>query len=148
MLQTDGNNTYLLEALNLQGVEYLVVGGIAVQFYCPDRDADDLDLLLNPTQQNAKKTIAALRSARLNVKFGYEQLAKPRVQIPLKDLHYADIITPQEGFSFSDAYSRAHATLVNGVAVRVVSRQDLILLKSTEREKDVKDLQLLISSDA
>ena len=60
MLNTSHTNMHLLDALNDNGVEYMVVGGLAVRFYCPERTVRDLDLLVNPATDNARKAIEAL----------------------------------------------------------------------------------------
>ncbi len=49
MLHTSHMNGRLLRVLNRHEVEYLVVGGLAVKYYWPQREVDDLDLLIDPT---------------------------------------------------------------------------------------------------
>ena len=142
MLYITGQNTCLLEALNKFGVEHLVIGGLAVSFYCPQREVDDLDLLINPTLENAKKVEAALVSLGI-ASSEYIKLTKPKIQIQLKTLHYADIVTPEEDFDFKSLYSNSIMVEANEVPVCLPSIDDLIRLKSTDREKDLRDVALL-----
>ena len=135
-------NVALLRALNHHDVEYMVVGGQAVSYYCPQRAVGDLDLLINGTLENAKKVRSALIVLGMN-DFEHTKLTKPKVQIPLKLLHDADIITPEDGFDFSAAFSRAVQAEINGVPISIPSVEDLIIMKSTERKKDLSDVSLL-----
>jgi len=40
----NGANEELVRALQSEGVEFVVVRGLAVAWYCSDRQADDMDL--------------------------------------------------------------------------------------------------------
>ena len=135
-------NVALLRALNNHDVEYLVVGGQAVSYYCPQRAVGDLDLLVNTTLVNAEKVRSALISVGMN-DFEHTKLTKPKVQIPLKVLHDADIITPEDGFDFSAAFSRAVQAEINGVPISILSVEYLIIMKTTDRKKDLRDVSLL-----
>lgn len=142
-LHTFDQNKYLLRALNKFLVEFVVIGGVAVHFHDPTRDYDDLDILINPTEENAQRTIDALKSLGNDVKFGAGHLAGPKKQIQVKHTYYADIVTPDAAFKFGRAIAAAHNATVNGVPVRVASRSDLIELKSTNRPKDQDDVRRL-----
>ena len=142
MLTTFHHNSYILEALNKYGVEYLVIGGLAVFYYCSCREVDDLDLLISPMPENAKKVEAALVSLGLQSS-EYSKLTKPKIQIPLKQHHYTDIVTPEEGFDFKSTYSNSNLSEVNGISVFIISKPDLKKLKFTNRVKDRRDLALL-----
>ena len=50
----------LLELLNNEGAAYVVIGGIAVLAYVPYRMTRDLDVLIEPAIENAKKVRRAL----------------------------------------------------------------------------------------
>lgn len=49
-----------LAALNSEGAAYVVIGGRAVVFHIPYRTPRDIDVLIKPTLQNAKKVQKAL----------------------------------------------------------------------------------------
>ena len=94
MLTTFCWNSSLLDALNAEKAEYLVVGGLAVQYYCPERQTCDLDLLINPTHENAKRVKEALlRLTELGFdcidkrkirELDEDCLMRPKIQLPLK----------------------------------------------------------------
>ena len=135
-------NVALLRALNHHNVEFLVIGGQAVSYYYPQRAVGDLDLLVNATLENAEKVRSALISLGMS-DFEHAKLTKPKVQIPLKMLHDADIITPENGFDFSVALSRSVQAEIKGIPISIPSVEDLIIMKSTDRKKDLRDISLL-----
>jgi hypothetical protein len=49
-----------LASLNREGVSYVVIGGIAVLFHIPYRTTRDIDILIEPTLDNAEKAHRAL----------------------------------------------------------------------------------------
>lgn len=130
-LRSNGSNTEVLQALNVSGVDYLVIGGVACVFHgCRDRfEVDDLDVLLRPSTENMERFITALERVGLKRPAEPSELARPAVQIPLKTIHYMDAVTPPPGMPFDLLSSGAQSTTVNGVPVRVVSRDSLVLLK-------------------
>ncbi len=148
MIITFGGNTQLLEVLLSSDVEFVIVGGVAVYYYNSSREFDDLDIMINPTVDNAQKLITALTEIGLNVPYTAEAIAKPKVQIPLKNAHYADVVTPEVGMDFEKMKGSAEHGIVNGVNVMVVSREILKTMKNTDRPKDISDVQLLAKHHA
>jgi predicted nucleotidyltransferase len=62
-----GGNENLLAELNKHGVRFIVVGGVAVWFYARERGgADDVDLLIESSAENANRCFEALPA--LNVR--------------------------------------------------------------------------------
>ena len=151
MLYTFHLNEHLLNALNNQEAEYLVVGGLAVQHYCPERiEVGDLDILINPTLENAKRVIDALINVTAKGiieydpnKMDYRKLITPTFQIPLKMTLNADILTPGKHFDFNLAFLNSLKGQINEIQVRIMSCCDLIRHKDTDREKDQDDVKLL-----
>src|ERR1700693_2134512 len=145
-LFTFGTNDALLAELIAQQVRFLVIGGLAVKFYAAQREADDLDLLIEQTPKNAERLFKAFRHLRLIPQFSSEVIATPgyRAQhLPLKDVYYADLITRPD-IEFCSEWERALEALIWQNRVRVASRELLLALKSnSEREKDITDVALL-----
>ncbi len=50
-----------LDSLNREGVAYVVIGGMAVLSYLPYRTTRDIDVLIEPTLDNARKAWRAVR---------------------------------------------------------------------------------------
>ena len=66
----------LLALLNAHEVEYLIVGGLAVNLYGVPRVTQDIDLIVSTTKTNITKMLAVLK------KLGY----LPRLPVDPKDL--------------------------------------------------------------
>lgn len=52
-----------LESLNREGVAYVVIGGMAVLAHVPYRTTRDLDVLIEPTIENAQKARRAVATS-------------------------------------------------------------------------------------
>ena len=50
-----------LQVLNRHQVEYVVIGGKAVQSYGSTRKADDIDVWINPSADNANKMVSSVK---------------------------------------------------------------------------------------
>ena len=141
-----GANINLVSTLADFGVRFLVVGGLAVKLYAPSRMADDLDLLLEQTFENARRLFMALAKLDIYPEFPQELIAVPGdrpQQMSLKAIHYADLLT-HPGIDFSFEYSQAIEAQIGHTIVRFASRALLMRLKgSSDREKDIADVALL-----
>lgn len=69
-----------IAALNAHGVRYLVIGAHAVALHAKPRATKDLDLLLEPSAENASRVLAALTECFGGTDLGYtiEDLVSPR----------------------------------------------------------------------
>jgi hypothetical protein len=147
-----GANEEIVRALNNAAVELLVVGGLAVAWYCRTREADDMDILVNPTHENSQKVFSALTGVGI-IGIDVESFARTGVQAPLKQRHYADIITPARGGpSFDDLVLWSVDAKLFGMHVRIPSVSNLIKLKEhaataadddSDRAKHRHDISLL-----
>jgi hypothetical protein len=144
-LDTFHGNVPLVEALARHGVRFLVVGGLAVHHHAPERQADDLDLLVDQTVEIARKLMDAFASINLRPNFSEEQFVNGRkVQIPLKSFNYADIITAGPGFDFDEHWQQADEALIGNTRVKVASIPTLlVLLAGSDNPKHAGDVELL-----
>ncbi len=60
-----------IAALESHGVRYMIIGAQAVAYHARPRATKDLDVLLDPTPDNAERVLAALREFFGGVSFGY-----------------------------------------------------------------------------
>jgi DNA repair exonuclease SbcCD nuclease subunit len=128
-LRTFHRNGDFMQALINNGVDFLIVGGMAVKFYRCRDVVDDLNVMLNPTDANVQRFFHALHVSKLNVPSSTKTVSKLNVQIPLKlDLNL-DVFTPPDGIDYESLKQRSSATRINNIPVHVVSRKDLIELK-------------------
>jgi len=97
--------------LNDQNVEYLLVGAYAVAQYAEPRNTGDIDFLINPTKENAKRVLAVLK------KFGFgkftiseSDLLDPEMVIQLGFPPVRiDLITSLGTAKFDDLYEKKSA---------------------------------------
>lgn len=149
-LLCEGSNKEIVNAFSSFGVEFILVGGLAVSWYCSSRQANDMDVLVNPTKENSEKVINVLGSFGLNG-FVSDSFAKPGVHASIKEFHYADIITPARGsLTFEELMKDSIMGMLFNIAVHIPSIENLIKLKesavaSTEKElsKHQQDIVLL-----
>lgn len=140
---TKAENEKLLQHFAQAGVDFLVVGGAAVAFYgCRNHGQyDDLDLLIAPSLENTNRVVGALSAAGAPLAVSAELLARPAIQVPVKNWQYwAELLTPRTGFDFNSIAMSALAGMVGQQPVRIISRLDLIKMKEDAVVKLREDL--------
>jgi len=134
----------LLRSLNARKARYLVIGATAFPVYGYARATLDLDLFIEPTEENASRVRAALTD------FGYdltdvsvEELRTKKVLIRQYTLE-TDVHPFVKGITFEDAWARRVNDQIQGVPVAFASLDDLIRMKEAAgRPKDLEDLRVL-----
>ena len=141
----------VLDALNQQGVDYMVVGGYAVNYYGHSRTTGDVDVYLKDSVENRKKLIAAFE------KLGYGTfdaldtvpILAGFCEIMMDDGMYMDLMTRIPGIEpdkFDEDLAMCEISEVMGVAVPYIGLQQLLANKqSTGRPKDLLDIEALKS---
>lgn len=145
MVQDNDEVLSLMQALEKRNVLYLIVGGFAVNRYGYSRATGDLDILLKDTQENRINLIDALA----DMGYGrFDALLRTPIlagycEIMMDNGMYADLMTDIPGINknkFDDYYAKATVDEVDGVTIRFISYQDLIINKTaTGRAKDSLD---------
>ena len=124
-----GSNEEIVRAFHENDVEFILIGGLAVSWYCSDRQADDMDLLVACTSENATKVSKSFQSLNITG-IDINSFSKPGKQASLKGNHYADIITePKNGWSYSDVAKTSGKAKLFNIPIRIPSIQCLIMLK-------------------
>jgi hypothetical protein len=138
----------LLACLNAEGARYLVVGAYALAFHGVPRATGDIDVLVDPTFENAQRVWRALGrfgapldAARLSL----GDLATPgivyQIGIPPRRI---DILTQISGLNFEEAWSTRVETDLDGAAVPLLGRDALLANKrASGRLKDLADVERL-----
>lgn len=130
----------LLRSLEQHGVEYLLIGGYALAAHGYQRATTDIDLLVPATAQAGQRVKEALmvlpdRVARDIAPEWFEEGENIRVA----DAFVVDIMLNANGQTFDTLRRYAQTIDLEGIAVRTVSLEGLLLTKQTMREKDVAD---------
>ncbi|PYS22816.1 MAG: hypothetical protein DMF72_11900 [Acidobacteria bacterium] len=129
-------------------VKYLVIGGIAAVLYGVPRATFDLDVLIEPSPQNAERLLKAMIDAGLGTASltTVEDLLSKEITI-FTDRIRLDVQTSTPGIIFEDAWARRVTMNYKGQALEVVSLRDLIASKrAAGREVDLQDVRILESN--
>ena len=138
--------TDMLKCLNKAGVDYMLVGGWAVNMYGYIRATVDLDIWILADSENAKKVYSAVAEFGAPVsEMKPEEFAEYGMifQIGVAPCR-VDIISKISGVSYADAVTRAVPKTIDGIPVRIISLDDLIAnKKASGRAKDLADVEVL-----
>jgi hypothetical protein len=135
-----------IELLNSNGVEYMVVGAVALAHHGLPRYTGDLDILVRNSTENATRLEAALAGfgfAGLGLKaadfvdsYRVIQLGVPPNRI--------DLLTSLTGVTFDEAWAGHIEAVLEDIRVNFISCEALILNKRmTGRTQDKADLEAL-----
>ncbi len=150
----------IFKKLNHQKIDYLVVGGLAINFHGIPRMTYDLDLMILLQPDNILKTVSFLGKMgyRPRVPVDPKELAdeeKRRIWIKEKNMKaftfYSDKhplgeidLLIDAPLSYLQLKKRAVFLDLQGVSIPVIAIPDLIRLKrNTGRKQDLSDIQLL-----
>jgi hypothetical protein len=138
-----------IESLNSNGVEYVIVGAVALAYHGFPRYTGDLDVLIRNSPQNAKRlesALAAFGFAALGLKAADFDEAYRVIQLGVPP-NRIDLLTSITGVSFDEAWADRVEADVEGTPVNFISRQELIRNKRlTGRAQDKADLEALGAS--
>jgi predicted nucleotidyltransferase len=151
----------IFEALERHGVEYLTIGGVAVNAHGHLRNTRDVDVLIEWTTENMRRLAAAL--GELDAKlFGVDADLLEVDPLDPEDLFNGgnftlrtaagglDLFDPAEipgGRPYNEMRPRAVEATVAGVRIRAVGLDDLIRLKrESGRDRDLEDVATLLAA--
>ena len=130
-------------------VKYLVIGGIAAVLYGVPRATFDLDVLIEPTRENAERLLSAMIEAGLGTASltNAEEVLSKEITI-FTDRIRLDVQTSTPGISFEQAWERRVAMSYRGQTLEVISLGDLIASKiAAGRDVDLEDVRILKSKE-
>lgn len=143
--------------LNKHGVDYLVIGGAAVNYYGHNRVSGiekskaqmkaDLDFWYRPTIDNFNKIVDALSELDVDTSELKELTFDPKrtfLKIP-HDEFQTDFLPVMEGLGkYSEAKGRADKIVIDEVSIDIISYDDLIANKKVvNRKMDQSDIDSL-----
>jgi hypothetical protein len=153
----------VFRALNRHEVEYMVIGGVAVQAYGHVRTTQDVDILVAPDDRNLEHLAAALGQLRARLKGVDAHLLgiDPTDAAHLREGANFGLATSAGGLdvwtdaaelrgarSWEEMRKRAVTAEVEGEPIHFVHRDDLIRMKyAAGREQDLKDIAALTNYD-
>lgn len=132
----------LIEFFEKHEVEYVLVGGFAVNYYGYVRTTQDIDILVYPSLSNAQKIIEALKEFG----FGEAGISKDYFEKEGTAIHLGvepnriDILTHIQGISNNEIFAKKLRVKFENIHLNIISKQDLLLgKKSSKRPKDLAD---------
>jgi len=137
-----------LESLNENGVRYLVVGAHAVAYHARPRATKDLDVYVDPTLDNARRVLAAIRHFFGGADLGFteEDLTEIEtiIQLGVAPVRI-DLLKSLSGIaSFERAWQNRIDADYGEIPAHYLSLDDLIAAKEhAGREQDMADLRHL-----
>jgi predicted nucleotidyltransferase len=144
MIQLPPDFKEFLRLLNSNEVEYLIIGGYAVNYYGFPRATGDLDIWVAIHKENAQRLERVLRE------FGFAQADASTFLEPRKVIRMGvppvrvEILTTISGVDFTECYARRFGTELDGIAVNLIHCDDLKRNKQASgRLQDLRDLEQL-----
>ena len=139
----------LLKSLNAHRARFVIIGATAFPVHGYARSTLDIDLFIEPTEENAKRVLAALWD------FGYD----------VTDLTVEDVLTKKilirqyiletdlhpfvAGISFEEVWEHRIQDQIGETPAYFASLDDLIAMKrAAGRPKDIEDLRVLLALKA
>lgn len=135
---------YFIKLLNTYSVKYILVGAFVRAFYGRPRYTGDMDIFIEPQEDNAEKIMQVLSD------FGFSGigLVKDDFTIPDQTIQLGqeprriDILTGITGVTFEDAWLKKEISEIDGLAVNILHKDDYIKnKKALGRHKDLADIE-------
>jgi len=150
----------VFEALNRAQVRYVVVGGLATVLHGHARLTADIDLVIDLSRAEAKKTLEALVGLGFRPRAPVEPLAFADPAIRARWIHEKGMrvfslwdpdnpmrevdLFVEHPVDFDDLWSRSEVIELTRTTVRIASIPDLIYLKRLAgRPQDLADIEAL-----
>lgn len=137
-----------IKCLNHHKVDYILIGGYSVIFHGYARSTGDLDIWINKNKENYLKLVNAFHEFRMpifdmneknflhNTDIDVFTFGRPPVAI--------DIMTSVKGLDFKSSFNNSIIKNIEGVPLRFLSLEDLIISKkASNRHKDQDDIEHL-----
>jgi hypothetical protein len=135
-----------LRSFNAHKVEYLLIGGYAVNYHGYPRATADMDIWIAVHPANADRVVAALREfgfdlPDLTPELFLSQWQIVRLGVPPVRIEIATTIS---GVDFGECYAERVTDTLDGVPVSLISLRHLKLnKKASGRHQDLADLEHL-----
>ena len=136
----------LLKSLNAHDVRYVVIGATAFPVYGYARATLDIDIFIEATPENARRTLAALRDVGYDVTdVSVEDILTKKLLIRQYILA-TDIHPFVAGVTFEDVWQNRVEDKIGQTPASFASLDDLIRMKQAAgRPKDLEDLRVLMT---
>ena len=130
--------------LNAAEAQYVLVGATAMQLWGTTRATRDIDILIEPSVDNARRVLAGLATLGFGIagELDPAEVASRPVTM-VGDTPNVDVLTRAWNLRWEQAHSRVRHFEVEGVVIPTASIGDLIESKRTGRLQDAADIEVL-----
>lgn len=133
-----------LNLLEHHGVEYLLIGGYAVNYYGYVRYTGDMDIFVSNTSENAVRVALALNE------FGFSEVTPEMITTPSSMLRMGvppvklEVTNFIDGVGFAECWGSRSRVNIDDLVVNIISLEKLRINKrASGRTKDLADLENL-----
>jgi predicted nucleotidyltransferase len=130
--------------LQKNNVEFMLIGGFAVNFHGYSRATNDLDIWLKPTTENFLSFIVALDSLNFDTDELKAMVFNPKktfIRIPYGNINIEFLTTIPGDINFTEALKNVESLEIGKTTFKVMGYDDLIKnKKATNRLKDLNDI--------
>src|SRR5438477_12456289 len=135
-----------IESLNSSGVEYLIVGAVALAHHGVPRFTGGLDIFIRSSPDNSRRMESALNRfgfSGLGLKAADFMNSNQDVQLGLAP-NRIDVLTSITGVTFDEAWKSRVQVDLEGLQLSFIGQQALIQNKRANgRSQDIADLERL-----
>lgn len=130
--------------LNAAEAHYVIVGATAMQLWGTSRATRDVDVLIEPTLDNAARVLDALGRLPFGVatELTPDDILKRGVTM-IGDLPNVDVLTRAWNVQWPEASQSIAVFYVEGIPIPTASLETLIASKRTGRPQDTADILVL-----
>jgi predicted nucleotidyltransferase len=130
----------LLRSLHAHGAEYLLIGGYALAAHGYQRATTDIDVVVPSTAQAGQR----VKDALMILPDGAAKDIEPKwfeegENIRVADVFVVDIMLNANGQTYDTLRQFAETIELDGIPVKTITLEGLLLTKKTMRDKDVAD---------
>lgn len=134
----------LLRSLDDHGVEYLLIGGYALAAHGYQRATTDIDLMVRGSSEVGERTKAALMILPDQVAADIDPAWFDEGEnIRVADAFIVDIMLNANGQTYDMLKQYEQIVDMDGIKVRTISLEGLLLTKRTTRQKDRSDCAVI-----
>jgi len=148
-MKTEKDYEELLKLFNKYKVRYCIIGAYAVAFYAKPRYTKDIDILVEPSFDNARRILSAINEfgfGTLHLKESDFSEEGKIIQLGYEPVR-VDILTSIEGSSFGEVWDHKKASKYGRQKVFFIGINELIKNKKlSRRTQDKADLEVLLQA--
>lgn len=134
----------LVRSMDSNGLDYLLIGGYALAAHGYQRATTDIDVMVAPTLEAGERMKAALMILPDRAAKDIDPAWFPEGEnIRVGDEINVDIMLNANGQTFDSLKQYTQIVDVDGLSIRTVSLEGLLLTKRTMRDKDLMDCAVI-----